>query len=455
MGRPRGGRATDHKVPRPDWRGHALHSILGKMETEGTPLPAHKPAFLRRVQIRGYKSIAFCDVTLEPLTVLVGRNASGKSNFLDALGFLADLMERRATEAVNARGGWKSIHPKVGSNPHIQIAVAAYFESYKSKWDAEYSFALEFAEQNQIRVSHESLIFTDCKDRNRVCGYTYYAGKITWLGQEYFENSLFTDEKLPNPEFFTRRRYDRLLVSVIGTQPFLDFAELLRSSSVYDLLPRAIRSFQPSTGSPKLAADGSNLARAIEGLKEIEPETLSRIERYLRLLVPGVVSFKTQEYGDLETVRFGVKSTHSNTVVEFDASSMSDGTIRVLASLVAANQIVLPIGFPGFVAIEEPETALHPAATQALVAALDAATLRTQILLTTHSPDLLDAEEIKPENVRIVQMIDGQTVIGPIDEASVEIVRRNLDTLGGLERNDSLQIDYDDRQRQIALANRV
>jgi predicted ATPase len=52
-----------------------------------------KPPFLRRVQIRGYKSIAFCDVTLEPLTIFVGRNASGKSNFLDALSFLRDCVQ--------------------------------------------------------------------------------------------------------------------------------------------------------------------------------------------------------------------------------------------------------------------------------------------------------------------------------------------------------------------------
>ncbi len=51
-----------------------------------------KPPFLRRVRIRGYQSIAFCDVTLEPLTILVGRNASGKSNFLDARGFLRDVV---------------------------------------------------------------------------------------------------------------------------------------------------------------------------------------------------------------------------------------------------------------------------------------------------------------------------------------------------------------------------
>ena len=58
------------------------------------------PPFLRRVRIRGYKSIGFCDVLLHPLTILVGRNAAGKSNFLDALAFLTDTMTFGAGEAV-------------------------------------------------------------------------------------------------------------------------------------------------------------------------------------------------------------------------------------------------------------------------------------------------------------------------------------------------------------------
>src|SRR4051812_32547826 len=84
-----------------------------------------KPHFLRRVRIRGYKSIAFCDVSLEPLTILVGRNASGKSNFLDALAFLSDLMETNATEAVNRRKGWRAIHCRNGRTPHIEIGLEA------------------------------------------------------------------------------------------------------------------------------------------------------------------------------------------------------------------------------------------------------------------------------------------------------------------------------------------
>src|SRR5713226_7128750 len=77
------------------------------MATAPTEDPVHeiyeqaKPPFLRRVRIRGYKSIAFCDVTLEPLTILVGRNASGKSNFLDALAFLRDATSYNLAEAIN------------------------------------------------------------------------------------------------------------------------------------------------------------------------------------------------------------------------------------------------------------------------------------------------------------------------------------------------------------------
>src|ERR1700684_3773480 len=78
-------------------------------ESDETTEVLAKPPFLRRVRIRGYKSIAFCDVALEPLTILVGRNASGKSNFLDALAFIKDAMETNITEATKRHGGWQSM----------------------------------------------------------------------------------------------------------------------------------------------------------------------------------------------------------------------------------------------------------------------------------------------------------------------------------------------------------
>src|SRR3984885_12594506 len=88
-----------------------------------------KPPFLRRVRIRGYKSIAFCDVELNPLTILVGRNASGKSNFLDALAFLRDSLEVGPAEAVKRRGGWQSIHCRSAAENSIAIEVETLFQA--------------------------------------------------------------------------------------------------------------------------------------------------------------------------------------------------------------------------------------------------------------------------------------------------------------------------------------
>jgi predicted ATPase len=426
-------------------------STAPELEPNDPPLENAKPPFLRRVRIRGYKSIAFCDVTLEPLTILVGRNASGKSNFLDALGFLRDMMEMRAAEAVNERKGWRAIQCRNGSTPRIEIGVEATFEGFRSNWDAEYSFSLEISPQNIVFVREEELTLTQ-QEQDRRCGYRVIGGSVEWIGREHFRTG--EDDKsdrLDDPRLLYRHPQGRLLLSAIGTHPFSYLAEGFAASAVYNFSPPNMRHHQPISASPELEPDGRNLARAIEALREVEPDTVERLGRYLSSVVDGVKEFQTVTYGDFETVQFGVESRPGAPLQRFDASSMSDGTLRILAALVAAHQIHLPLG-SGFVGIEEPETSLHPAAMRALVDALDEATLRKQIILTTHSAEMLDNPTIRPENVRVVEMIDGQTVIAPVDDASVEIVRRKLNTLGGLERDNLLEADLDDLERQRQLA---
>ncbi len=265
---------------------------------------------------------------------------------------------------------------------------------------------MEVKKQESIRVRREQLLFKE-QGSDRKCGFLAANKKIKWKGKKYFKDSSEwiidgddlrpTEEKpVAHPRYLAPPRKDRLLLSIIGTQPFVDLAEALRVSCVYNFTPKAIQTHQPIMGTPFLANDGRNLARCIEGLREIEPETLLRIGAYLKTIVPEVKSFRRVEYGDFETVRFTMESLTNDSPVEFDASSMSDGTLRTLATLLAAFQIVLPNGFPGFIAIEEPETSLHPAAIRALVDALDEATLRTQILLTSHSSEILDAPPIRP-----------------------------------------------------------
>ena len=404
--------------------------------------PAHKPAFLRRVVIEGYKSIAHCDVTLEPLTVFVGRNASGKSNFLDALGFLQDLTQMRVSDAVRERGGWKVIADRTGEGKRIKFCVEFLWNRGNKKLIANYEVCIEPGNNLNLagEVVEESLLFSENSSRS---GWGFKR-----IFREFQRHGDWNASEIPDFEVFfsPMKEVSNYYSDVLFANTFCRFAfkeniDILPLCCVFNFLPSEMRKHQVAGGRLTLRKDGSNLARAIAGLNELDPNKIERIKTYLKMIVPGVVDFWKADYGDQETVRFAMQSDEGASRFEFDAQSMSDGTLRVLAALVAVSQSFLPEGDPGFVAIEEPETAIHPAALHALMDAMDEATLHTQVLLTTHSTEILDSPVIRPENIRVVRLIDGHTVIGELDGGSVEIVRQNLDTLGGLERQNQLDID--------------
>jgi predicted ATPase len=402
-----------------------------------------KPPFLRRVRIRGYKSIAFCDVTLEPLTILVGRNASGKSNFLDALTFLRDVVVRGLHEAVKLHGGPDAVPCRLASRSSVSIEIEAGYlpQGDAASCTAHFSIEIDFPGMGLARIMREHLRLESPTTNRWTGSYTVQDGRVGWKGGA---NVPMVSE-WPNA--------DRVLLGVYGvTTPFLELLEQIESIKTYNFNPEQIRRPQKPAPGGFLERDGSNLGSVIETTREIEGRAMERAGRYLAVVTRTVQFAGVHRFAGYETLRFRVVRNSGEAPLEFDAASMSDGTLRTFAALVAAFQIALPHGFPSLVAIEEPETSLHPGAMRALVDALDEATLQTQVMLTTHSAEMLDNPTIRPENVRVVEMVDGQTVIGPIDEANVEIVRRRLNTLGGLERENQLEPDLDDQQRQQQLA---
>ena len=111
---------------------------------------------------------------------------------------------------------------------------------------------------------------------------------------------------------------------------------------------------------------------------------------------------------------------------------MSDGTLRALAVLTALLQ-----GdgtSPSLIGIEEPEIALHPAAAGILWDAIQDGKNLTQVLVTTHSPDLLDRKDIATDVILATDSEAGTTQIGPIIESSREAIRDRLATPGELLR---------------------
>jgi predicted ATPase len=247
------------------------------------------------------------------------------------------------------------------------------------------------------------------------------------------------------------QRPDFPLLSVFGTQPYIDFGEGLRWMAFYNFIPEAMHGPLMPTAGQLLDKHGQNLASVIDGLTELEPDSVERVRDYLRVIAPEIETFEVTPLGEYETVRFRMRGEAGQKPLEFNASSMSDGTLRALAALMAAFQVVLPHGYPSVVGIEEPETALHPAAMRALVDALDDATQRTQVILTTHSADLLSGRDVSPGQVLVVRNRGGHTHITPVDPASMEIIQKELYSLAELQRMDKLDLDEGDLKRQDQL----
>jgi predicted ATPase len=126
----------------------------------------------------------------------------------------------------------------------------------------------------------------------------------------------------------------------------------------------------------------------------------------------------------------------------FLAANMSDGTLRALGILVALFQSEDDSPVP-LVGIEEPEVALHPAAAAVLREALRDASSRTQVIVTSHSPELLDDSMIGSEQILAVEAEDSVTRIAPVDEGARKVLLERLYTPGELLRLN--QLDPDER----------
>jgi predicted ATPase len=151
---------------------------------------------------------------------------------------------------------------------------------------------------------------------------------------------------------------------------------------------------------------------------------------HLSALVPGITGIEPRHVGDKVTLIFTQYVEGKNR--EFTAKQMSDGTLRAFGILTA----LLKPSPSSMLLIEEPETAIHLGALRTLVEIFREYTSRTQIVITTHSADIVDAVDLS--QLRVVWTEDGSSHIAPIAAHSREPVQRGLITPGELLRSDSL-----------------
>lgn len=395
---------------------------------------------IQRLLLRNYKSVEACDVSFSPLTVLVGRNGVGKSNIVDALRFVTDALENTLEYAIRERGGIDLVRRKsLGGRPtHPGIAIQLASESGQ----ADYSFRIAAVSGRAFRVDRES-----CK---------LYSRSGEPLGGFAVQKGELREWTLPGPP--PALASDRLfLVAASGSPMFRPVYDTLTRMTFHNLNPEVMKYPQRPEPGERLAHDGHNLASVVKRLQGESPEALQRVVDYLRALGVPLKRIVHKHAGTLETIEVAqdVQAPEGLKNLRFDAASLSDGTIRALGILVSlvSGRFGGSLGSsetrgPSLVGIEEPETALHPAAVGALVDALVEASSATQTLLTCHSPDMLDHELIEAQMIRVVMLDEDRTVVGGLSPAKSDLMKDHLTTAGELLRLDQLTPDPAEIARQ-------
>ncbi len=387
---------------------------------------------IRRVAIKDYKSIAHCDVNLGPLTFLVGPNGSGKSNFLDALGFVADAVRNTLDSAVRRRGGIREILRRSFENPDrfaIRLDVDRQPDNeLKLEIDLHFEYFLEVGLREH---GGPTVLSEECK----------WWSQASELATGHFrvQSGQVVDSSFPLPP--QASSHQLYLVTASGDRDLAILYRILSLIASYNLTPGSMREPQSEGDGEVLIGDGSNLVASWSKMLRSDPDRAERVMEFFRLVVPAVERIRPVSVGMKETLEFLERVHGGKETREFYASSMSDGTLRALAILVALFQEGYDDRIRALVAIEEPEIALHPGAAEVLLDCLREASLSRQVLVTTHSPDLLDRKDIPIESILAVSADDGETRIAPVDKASRQVIQERLWTAGELMRINQLDPD--------------
>lgn len=398
---------------------------------------------LTRVQIHHYKSLSEVEVELHPqVTVLVGPNATGKSNFVDALRFMRDATRDGLDHAIVARGGLPRIRQMSSGRPfNVGLAVDALQSNDKDivyeATLAHYGFSVCGLTGGNYRVERE---IAQCLEPEWI---TDEEGGETleWLPHGFSRNKSGTvSETNVHPEHsFTLRDTERLALGSYA--PGMSLHSLCSSMQSYiadwqftSLYPNILR--QPATPDTdtQLREDGSNWASVIRAAKRTVRgrRMLERIYEMMRAILPGFLDVHVKQTGHYLVPYFRFGDTESSARL-FDPGQLSDGSLRIFGILLSLYQTPEP----ALIVIEEPEQTVHPAVLSVLAEAFKEVSETTQVLITTHSPQLI--EHFEPEHIRVVTMPDGMTRISPLKSSQRDAVQRGLMGLSEFMAAEGLQ----------------
>ncbi len=345
-------------------------------------------------------------VGLGKLNVFVGPNASGKSNLVKAIRLLSSV-PRFGVPALPGYGGFKDVVFGFDVTREVRVGIGLRVGG------RGVTYVLRLLSGDYFE---EAFIDGEVVLESR--GSSNVAKILTEDGLKEF----IKPSSLSAPPSAI---YSGVWASALSALPSNAVRELhvlakvLEGAGTYSFTPKDLRSRVPVTAPPRLDYHGSNLGRAVLHLYLEDRQAFRAVEEAVKALVPEVEEVIPHIEGSDVEVWLRVKGLPN----PLRPGNASDGTLRMLAFAVALHSC------RGLVAVEEPENCVHPHLLEAVTHL--ARNSPCQVLMTTHSPYLLD--HLSPEEVYVVSKAGTESRVVRLSESSdVEAVKKFLEEGGTL-----------------------
>jgi len=338
------------------------------------------------ISIEGFKSISQVDrLELRPVNVIIGPNGSGKSNFIGVFSFLHAIREGRLAEYVGQAGGAeKVLHfgSKVTKSLRIRLSFGGEVNGYE--------ISLTPTSEDGLFPSGEVAYFWD-RDLH-----------ASGMGQSLQPASQGREAGISNPNVKTIARWVR---GRMGSWRVYHIHDTSKSSPMRKTAKVDDNAF--------LRDDGSNIAAYLYFLRNEFATAYRLIRSAVQRVAPFFDDFELKPR-QLNPDDIRLEWRHKNSDQYFDASSLSDGTLRFI---VLATLFLLPKHLrPSVILVDEPELGLHPYAVGLLASLVRQASAETQVIVSTQSSLLLD--HFEPADVLVANRVDGGTQLGRLDANS-------------------------------------
>jgi predicted ATPase len=359
---------------------------------------------IKQFHVKNFKSLADVRVDLDPVTVLIGRSGTGKSNFVESLRFLRDYLVYRGDAALQHYGDWARVLSATTPAP-MELSFAVRFDAPGFAEDFEYTLILQQHARQTAPVLREE--------------------KLSLGARVLFHQ----DQRIPGwvqePPIINPPPAGSLMLGALTGFQEVSVAYLILTNGLACYAFPDTVLLQPGGSDRRnetgLSDDGRTFLQAFNDIANNLQAWIHRKEMVaaLRQLDRSIKSIELQMP---DRSRIVVSHDVGGRLLVLDVAQESEGLRRFLAHLIAFYQTP-----PKQTLIfEEPEKGIHPGGLAVLAEEVKACPTqeRGQVILTTHSPELLN--HFAPETLRVVDIHNYETRIGPVAPEQVEALRDHL-----------------------------